>query len=216
MKRLLIILFLIMFIVSIIRINIVYAKYKEELSGSYEHDIARWNVSVNNKKISFGENAIIEIDENHFMYDPEELNPHISTGKIAPSRVGYFIINIDPRNSDVSIVYTLDIWFNKVYEKTDHKLNFKIIRVENNFKKMGEENIPNGTQEIKDDNENLYRINGIMKYDLIKDGWTNEIKIYFTWQNDESLNLGDQKIGGVVGNTMNLPVEVEIKQYVGI
>ena len=121
MKKLLTILFLIMLIISFFQITSMFALYKEQLEGEYSTLLGVWAIKVNETDISSGgQNLTFNITEGQLGYVSSE---YIQAGKIAPGGQAYFDIEIDPTNTDVSIIYKIDVESNatgiKITEITD-------------------------------------------------------------------------------------------------
>ena len=79
----------------------IYAKYKTSTEGSTSFAIANWNILVNELSIknnSDFSNSIVPV----FIE-----NEHISNNIIAPTSEGYFDLNLDFSNVDVSFKYEI-------------------------------------------------------------------------------------------------------------
>ena len=80
-----------------------YSRYVANTTGNLDMLFANWQILVNENDILDGSSSSIQIT-------PVILeNEHISQNKVAPSTQGYFDINIDPSNVDVSFAYQVDI-----------------------------------------------------------------------------------------------------------
>ena len=124
MKKLLTVLVLIMLIISLLQIANMYALYKDQLQGYYTNLLGVWAIKVNGVDISDGgENATFTMTEDNLTYIDSE---HVKSQKLAPGTQAYFDIVIDPTDTDVSILYKLNIKLDAV---TSAKMN--LIRVEN-------------------------------------------------------------------------------------
>ncbi len=100
-NRFKIICFFIAFLFLFTLVQETYAKYRIDADGIAEVNIARWNIVVNNQDI---------IDDNYITNTLTPTftdNPHIADGVIAPTAIGYFDVNIDCENVDVSFTYTI-------------------------------------------------------------------------------------------------------------
>lgn len=87
--------FLLFFIVQI------YAKYLTSAEGNTALTIANWNISVNNLSIKNNtdiSNSIVPVFPG---------NEHIASNIIAPTAEGYFDLNLDFSNADVSFKYEI-------------------------------------------------------------------------------------------------------------
>ena len=98
--------FLIAFIalfVCITQIQQTFAKYVESKEGDANFTVAKWKILVNQQDIT--ETATISS-----LINPVYLeNENIKDGVIAPSSEGYFDLEIDASNVDVSFQYIISI-----------------------------------------------------------------------------------------------------------
>ena len=206
MKKLLTVLVLIMLIISLFQIANTYALYKEQLSGDYSNLLGIWAIKVNGVDISSGgENLTFTMTEDNLTYLD---SAHVKSQKIAPGTQACFEIIIDPTNTDVSILYTLDIQLNNV---TTARMS--LVRVENYFQKDGEtEQITN--TEVNTENE-LHKHNAIIPVDKINSKYLNHVKLYFEWNNVEENNEADSTLGQTENAKISIPLEINLKQYTG-
>ena len=107
MKKVLIILFLIMLVVTMFQIINSYALYKNELTGNYETLLGMWLININEVDISSGTEVV------KFDLPPEyvktENSDFVAEGKIAPDGQLYFELLLDARKTDVSVRYDIEI-----------------------------------------------------------------------------------------------------------
>lgn len=204
MKKLLTILVLIMLIISFFQIANMYALYKEQLQGEYANLLGVWAIKVNGIDISSGgQNLTFEMTEDNLQYMDSTT---VKDGKIAPGRQACFEIIIDPTNTDVSILYTLDI---KLSQITEAKMS--LIRVENYFQKDGE------TEQIT--NETVYTgeefHKAVIPIGKINEQYMNHVKLYFEWTNIEKNNESDSILGTTDSAKISVPLEINLKQYTG-
>ena len=206
MKKLLTILVLIMLIISLFQIARMYAIYKDQLQGDYTNLLGVWSIKVNDTDITSGsDNLTFNMTEENLTYIDSS---HVKSQKMAPGTQAYFDIVIDPTNTDVSIIYTLNMKFDEI-EKT----KMKLIKVENYFKKNGEtEQIENTDIKTTLDSHEHQAIIPINK---INDKYLDHIRLYFEWENDESNNENDTEVGSTVNAKISIPLEINFKQYTG-
>ena len=206
MKKLLTVLVLIMLIISLFQIANTYALYKEQLSGDYSNLLGIWAIKVNGVDISSGgENLTFTMTEDNLTYLD---SAHVKSQKIAPGTQACFEIIIDPTNTDVYILYTLDIQLNNV---TTARMS--LVRVENYFQKDGEtEQITNA--EVNTENE-LHKHTAIIPVDKINSKYLNHVKLYFEWNNVEENNEADSTLGQTENAKISIPLEINLKQYTG-
>ena len=103
-KKARIIAILIILTITVGVVSDTYSKYIANTTGNFDIMFANWEILVNN--IDVTNETSSNITFNPILED----NPNVASGVIAPSSKGYFDINIDPSNVDVSFTY--DISFN--------------------------------------------------------------------------------------------------------
>ena len=89
--------------VSFSLISNTYSRYVASSEGNVEVSFAKWEILVNNTDIT--NSNVSEITFNPTI----EANSNVASGKVAPSSTGYFDIEIDPTNADVSFQYTISL-----------------------------------------------------------------------------------------------------------
>jgi len=178
----------------------MYALYKEQIQGEYNTLIGAWEIKVNATDVTTsGQVETFTITDDQLGYVTSE---YIQAGKIAPNGQAYFDIVIDPTNTDVSIIYTIDIDTKaKSSTNTDIELTdaIEFIKAENYFGQgadgqtnktevtttpdgLGNEEVldsTTGAKTVKD--ENSYT--SIIPVDLITQGYKNYVRLYFKWKN---------------------------------
>lgn len=204
MKKLLTILVLIMLIISFFQIASMYALYKEQLQSNYTNLLGVWAIKVNGIDISTGgQNLTFTMTEDNLQY-MESAN--VKDGKIAPGRQACFEIIIDSTNTDVSVLYTLNI---KLSEITNAKMT--LVEVENYFQKQGKtEQITNETVYTEQESHQA-----VIPMGKINDKYLNHVKLYFEWTNIEANNESDTILGTTESAKINVPLEINLKQYTG-
>ena len=92
------------------------AKYISKATANSNFTIASWNFKVNNQDINANSNfsnVIVPVFEN---------NPNIKDNVIAPTSEGYFDINIDHSNVDVSFTEKINLNFSGTNTVSDLKI----------------------------------------------------------------------------------------------
>ena len=206
MKKLLTVLVLIMLIISLFQIANMYALYKSQLQGEYTNLLGVWAIKVNGVDISSGEeNLTFTMTEDNLTYIDSS---HVKSQKMAPGTQACFEIVIDPTNTDVSILSTLDI---KLDDVTTAKM--KLVKVENYFQKAG------STEQLKNTDVNtntvLHKHKSIIPIEKINDKYLNHIILYFEWENVEENNATDSELGQTENAKISIPLEINLKQYTG-
>ena len=206
MKKLLTVLVLIMLIISLFQIANMYALYKDQLKGDYTSLLGVWKIKVNGVDISTGEdNAKFTMTEDNLTYVDSD---RVKSQKIAPGSQVYFDIAIDPTNTDVSILYTLNMKFDDV---TSAKM--KLLKVENYFKKDGETE-PITNTDVKTELD-LHQHQAIIPMAKINEKYIDYIRVYFEWENVEANNETDSELGQTEDAKISIPLEINFKQYTG-
>ena len=219
MKKLLTILVLIMLIISFFQITRMYALYKEQIQGEYNTLLGAWEIKVNETDVTTsGQVVTFTIANNQLGYVDSE---YIQAGKIAPNGQAYFDIVIDPSNTDVSIVYTINI-DTKAISSTNTDLELvdaiEFISGENYFG-QGDDGQTNKTPNVTfAQNGNTYT--SVIPIDMITQGYKNYIRLYFKWKNvtgvdTEPNNDLDTTLGETDGGKITIPLEINLKQYTG-
>jgi hypothetical protein len=83
-----------------------YSRYVAGTTGNIDILFAKWQILINTEDITNQNNSSITITPTI------EPNENIKEDTIAPSSKGYFDINIDPTNVDVSFKYTIELEIN--------------------------------------------------------------------------------------------------------
>ena len=101
-KKLLLLIFGILICISLFFIVQIYAKYLTSASGNTSLKIARWNIIVNN--LSIKDNSDISTSIVPTFVE----NSNISSDIIAPTSEGYFDLDFDFSDADVSFKYEIN------------------------------------------------------------------------------------------------------------
>ncbi len=82
-----------------------YSRYVADTTGDVSLLFANWQILVHNTDITNGLSSSINL------VPILENNEHVTSNKVAPSSKGYFDIDIDPSNVDVSFNYSIQLGF---------------------------------------------------------------------------------------------------------
>lgn len=159
----------------------IYAKYLSTAKGDTKISIATWNILVNN--LSIKDNT--DISSSIVPVFPG--NEHISSNIIAPTSEGYFDLNLDFTNTNVSFKY-------EITTSVDEQSPVKDLVATGYSIDGGEKiNFPNYT----DTNiaENIILNSGIKK---------RNIRIYILW-NDDSTTSQMSNEEDTLSTTLNTP-----------
>lgn len=190
-KLVLTLLTLTMCMVTIYTMVNTYAIFYSEVEGSLSRDLAKWNIEINNETISMGIVRNFIIDQ---FYVTDRV--HVQDNKFAPGTSGYFEITIDPKDTQVSLRYDISMDLSQI---TNGKIQLTSV----------EETLDSNT--MIQTAENTYT--AIIPLQDIHDGYKNNIKVSFNWENDESNNTEDTNIGIVPNPKIIIPVTVKVTQY---
>lgn len=212
MKKLLTILLLIMLIISFFQITSMYALYKEQLQSEYSTLLGVWSIKVNETDISSGgQNLVFNISDDQLKYVASD---YVQENKIAPGSQAYVDIVIDPTNTDVSIVYTIDVGQVAVGSNNTSNANIELISASNYFKINAEDEAEAPvTNETDYTNGNSYT--SVIPVSKITQGYKNYVRLYFEWVNTEAYNSTDSALAATEGATISLPIQINLKQYTG-
>lgn len=103
MKKIYLLLILVSFSFCLSFMSSTYSRYVAGTTGNIDIPFAKWQILLNTQDITSQNNSqltftpVIETSEN------------INAGTIAPSSKGYFDININPENVDVSFSYSVSL-----------------------------------------------------------------------------------------------------------
>lgn len=102
-KKLRFVIVLISFSICLCFMSTTYSKYVAGTTSDIEVLFAKWQILVNNVDITSNTSSTVS-----FLPTIEE-NEYVASNKLAPTSKGYFDINIDPTNVDVSFKYTVNL-----------------------------------------------------------------------------------------------------------
>ena len=180
-----------------------YSRYVAGATSNVEMQFASWQILVNENDITSATTSSIELIPNI------EANEHIANNTIAPSSKGYFDININPTNVNVSFGYEVAL---EVLNKNMPDLVItKYALIDSNYVEGDEleiNTISNST------------IEGTLNYDNTTEYEPFTIRIYFEWYDAEDNQMNDQadtEIGSkaALENTMlQIQANINFKQIV--
>lgn len=179
-----------------------YSRYVAGTLSSVDVSFAKWQILVNN----------IDVTDKNFMdntitFTPVvEHNDHVASGKVAPSSKGYFDIDIDPSNVDVSFKYAIDL--NIEHELIDDfkatQYSFIIDEVESELHTIEDNKI----EEVKSfDSEENFVFDKFI------------VRVYFEWIEDENSLMDDEAdtaiglLAATDGLVLDFTARVSFEQY---
>lgn len=102
-KKLRFVIVLISLSICLCFMSTTYSKYVAGTTSDIEVLFAKWQILVNDVDITSNTSSTVS-----FLPTIEE-NEYVASNKLAPTSKGYFDINIDPTNVDVSFKYTVNL-----------------------------------------------------------------------------------------------------------
>ncbi len=195
MKKIYILISMILIVVTLYNIADSYAKYVTQVSGSMEKQAGAWVIKVNDRDISSKTSTKTFTINNLTLLN----NEYVIDGKIAPNSVGYFDISIDPTGTSTAIKFdvTLDL--------SDFE-NVEAIHFESACLVVNEEENPSGMTRTA---KNTYT--GIIPLSDVKQNTITTARLYIKWEDSET----DIDLGLIKNNQLDLPIEVDVSQYMG-
>lgn len=193
LKRILIIILLFMILFVAYKLINTYAVFYSEGQGKVVQKNATWIICVNEINIS-------SKNSNQFTVDTFEIqeNEHVAEGKLAPNTTGSFYIIIDPKNTNVSIKYDIQLDQSRIATDRVKITSIEEVETQNSLIKTG---------------ENTYT--GVISLSSINAGTTSRVKVTINWENDETNNEKDTLIGTNQNAQMSVPINVTVTQYLG-
>lgn len=173
----------------------IYAKYLTSAEGSTELTIANWNIVVNDLSIKNNtdiSNSIVPVFPG---------NEHIASNIIAPTAEGYFDLNFDFSNADVSFQY-------EITASADENSSVKDLVTTgysiDDGEKINFENYDDPITEIIELSSNIE---------------TRKIRVYIAWDDSEdsqTMTNSDDTISTTVENPPLLHVNISFTQITDI
>jgi hypothetical protein len=186
-----------MLIVTILVINRTYALFESMKEFNINMDIAKWNIAVNN--LTVGGNQEDKFLIKNLVLDA---NSNVVAGKVAPGSKGTFDVEIDFRDTDVSVKCEMEI-----DESRMRNAGLKFNSYQFSDTSITTTSTPTGHMFIVP----LTKIKGTGNSDTFK----LNVKIAFEWINDETRNIADTMIGVSTARTkLDIPAKMKFSQYV--
>ncbi len=145
------------------------AKYRKQISGNVDLQIAKWNIKINDEDVlnkSVLTNNIIPVFEG---------NEYTKDSVIAPGSKGYCDIIIDATNVDVDFTYELGISIGEENQISDLKTTGYIINPTNNTE------------------DTIIELNGeAIKGEITHNTAQTKIRLYFEWYDEDDNNMDNK------------------------
>ena len=201
MKKLLIIAFMIMLIITSFEIGHVYAYYKNQLMEDYIALLGVWSIKVNNNIIEGPSLSQIELTNEYFHFVNSNL---YIDNKVAPGREMYVDLLIDPSDTDVSVRYDINI-------NLESNGSLEVQKVENFVQTKDSKEIISST--IIETGNNIFT--GVLPFEKIEKGYVSKVRVYLVWKNYEIKNAEDTLKGETENSKLTLPIKIKFEQYMG-
>ena len=162
-KRILV--FILFCLVFIFLFQEAYAKYRKYATVQVDNTVAKWNIKINNELI--GNKTTLT---NHIVPTIVD-NSYVKTGVLAPTSTGYFDVDIDATDADVTFTYEITI--NKLNTSTIEDLNIYGYSVDN-F------NVVNNV------------VNNTVSGTIVHNTASTRVRVYFNWVDDGTDTMNNQ------------------------
>lgn len=183
-------------IISLFVIMNTFAKYTTSAKQQTNIPIARWDIKINNTSIKNGDTQTSIITPTF------PGNEHIAAGIIAPTAEGYFDLELDCSDADVSFSYTITITSNE---------NSCITDIVTTGYSIDGGKIISFSEATNSISENIYYNSGIT---------TRNIRVYIKWNDDsDTENMNNVQDTAATLNSTNgalLNVNLEFTQIADV
>lgn len=156
-----------------------YSRYIAGTTGNVEVQFAKWQILLNDIDITNNETTSIELTP------VIEQNQYVANNKIAPSSKGYFDIDIDPSNVQLSFNYNINLTINNENAPDIMISKYAIINSDYNEE----------TDTLTTINTIDNTITGTLNFDNTTENFAFEpftIRIYFEWYEGENETMNDE------------------------
>lgn len=222
-KKIRFVILIIILILLVLIIRTTYSKYYNQADSQISENLGKWIIKINDKDITKpdenGKIGEFVIDSENFVWDWESA-PHVQSPKVAPGMEGYFNLKIDPTGTQVSIKYTITIDDSKIEEMLKNagaegenlieRLNLKITGLKENGVNVEELPRDEAGNIVITKVKTLEQISSNKESDRI-----DNLQIQVTWVNNEDNNDIDSKLGSVANSIIQLPIKVDVIQWLG-
>ena len=174
-----------------------YSRYVADTTSDIELQFANWQILVNENDITNNSASSINI------VPILEENNNIATNSIAPTSKGYFDIEIDPSNVEVSFDYQIN--FELLNDNMPDLLISKYALLDSNYV----EGDSLTTIPITDN-----QINNLLTYDNSTENFRFEpfkVRIYFEWYEGQDENMNDEADAQIGNEAATNDTKLQIK-----
>ncbi len=167
------------------------AKYRKQITGDINLEIAKWNIKINNEEV---QNKSVLTSS---IIPKFEGNEYTKDSVIAPGSKGYCDIIIDATNVDVNFTYEIEIAISKENKIEDLKTTGYTINPSNN-----------------DDENTITAIdeNTTISGEIIHNTKETKIRLYFQWYDEEDNIMNNKEDTNVaIDETSQAIIAAKIK-----
>lgn len=175
-KKLKLLLLLISFSLTLGLMSNTYSRYVADTTGEMKVLFAKWQILVNNTDITNKKSSSINL------IPVMEENKNIKDSTIAPSSKGYFDIDIDPTNVDVSFNYTIDLAV--VNDDMPDLMITKYAILDDSYQEGDSIKLNTLTEK---------NITGSLEYNKTTPHKPFTVRVYFEWYDDVDNQMNDEK-----------------------
>lgn len=178
-----------------------YSRYVADTTGSLEVQFAKWKILVNETDITSGNVSSIELTP------VVDANENVAKNKLAPSSEGYFDIEIDP--TDVEVSFDYEISLEVLNENIPDLLVTKYSLIK------GDTDLDKDTIKMNDIVDNV--ISGTFRYKNVASGSDEvfafepfTIRVYFEWIDKEEVSTMSDEADTQIGlNAENYTLQIK-------
>lgn len=189
MKKILIIISILFCCLTIFQVTKSFGLFESNIEDETDLTIAKWHIVVNDSDLNQTDRTFY-VDE--ISYVDREGN---AVSKFAPGVTGNFLIEIDPKDTEVAFEYKMKIDLeNQEYEQITVD---EVIGI-------------NGTQLTEQDGT----YSRVMTLDEIEAGKKDTIQVIFHWEWNDAYNDSDSKLGQDPDSQFLIPITIGFEQYI--
>ena len=199
-----IILFLSFLCLLISNVSSTYSRYVSQANGNITTDFAKWQIFVDNTNISENYDTSLTFTPNI------DTNENVAANKMAPGSTGYFDIEINAENVDVSFTYNITLT-----ALSSDVPDLKVTK----YAILSEDDITNNN--ITTTDYNGVNIEDNVIYNDPEDLKKFVVRVFFKWDDTENSTMSDiddTVVGTKAANEedidFNLVANINFKQYI--
>lgn len=180
--------------------NTTLSKYRSKVDTNYDDAVvAKWKLKVNDEDVTKSTTLANKVKINFFE------NQYVAANQVAPGSEGYFDLNIDSTENEVGITYTIKIDQSQIadlagFELVGYQKDDGIDENLTAIPETGYSKITNGV------------INGTSLI-INNRGQETKYRIFVKWVSADEYD-DEQVLAGIGAGSFELPIKVDIEQYI--